>query len=305
MTPNSSAARFNPKLTRRNLLRGSALGAGALALYSGEIERHWIDHRRITIQIAGLPTPMVGLRIAQVSDIHLESWTEPFFLREAVERVNRIHPDLVLLTGDFITAESHQSYFPAAAMKKCAEILADIQCTQRYGILGNHDATVDPDAVVTALHAQNIPILRNRSTAIERGGARLWLAGIDDMLDGNPDLDKAIPPQIRNIPDEPVIFMGHEPDPAIRILRHPAGASIRLMLSGHTHGGQVRLPLLGAIDLPPLGRRFVEGLYRLGSMQLYVNRGLGTVGVPFRFDCPPEITEITLSGADESDSVRR
>ena len=285
------------KLTRRALLRGSALGAAALALYSGEIERHWIDHRRMAIPIRGLAEAMDGFRLAQVSDIHLESWTEPFFLREAVRLVNRIRPDAVMLTGDFISTDEHGTRFPLAAMHRCAEILAGLECRTIYGILGNHDAQVNPVAVVETLAERGIPVLRNRAVAIERDGARFWLAGIDDMLAGRPKLDETIPEKIRNITDEPVILLGHEPDPALEIARQPAGASVRLMLSGHTHGGQVRLPFFGALTLPPKGRRYVEGLYTVGGMQLYVNRGLGTVGLPFRFDCPPEITEITLRSA--------
>lgn len=282
------------KLTRRNLLRGAALGAGALALYAGEIERHWIDHHKISIPITGLSEAMDGFRMVQVSDIHLEEFTEPFFLRDAVRRVNAMKPDAVVLTGDFITTLARSTVFPEPAIHRCAEILAKLECRTRFGILGNHDAQLNPAAVKSVLEGYGIPILRNQHVALERDGGRLWLAGIDDMLSGRPDLDKTIPPQIRNIPDEPVILLGHEPDPALKISRQPAGASIRLMLSGHTHGGQVRLPFLGALTLPPLGEHFVEGLFSLGSMQLYVNRGLGTVGVPFRFDCPPEITEITL-----------
>ena len=85
---------------------------------------------------------------------------------------------------------------------------------------------------------------------------------------------------------------------ADELLAHPAGESIGFMVSGHTHGGQVRLPFVGALDLPPGGRKYVEGLFRLGSMQLYVNRGIGTVGVPFRFQCPPEITAFTLRAGE-------
>ncbi len=294
---NSLQLRADGKLTRRTLLRGTALGAVGLALYAGEIERHWIEHRRIAIPIRGLAEAMDGFRLAQVSDIHLESWTEPFFLREAVRLVNRMKPDAVMLTGDFISTDENGTTFPLEAMHTCAEILSALECPTIYGILGNHDAQVNPAAVVEALAERRIPVLRNRAVAIERDGARFWLAGIDDMLAGGPRLDETIPEKIRGIADEPVILLGHEPDPAVGIARQPAGQSVRLMLSGHTHGGQVRLPFVGALTLPPKGKLFVEGLFTVGAMQLYVNRGLGTVGVPFRFDCPPEITEITLRSA--------
>ncbi len=283
--------------SRRDLLKGSALGAAALALYAGEIERHWLEHRQISIPIAGLRSQFHGFRLAQISDIHLENWTEPFFLRHAVDQVNRMQPDAVMLTGDFITTSEGGNRFPAEAMETCASILSGLRCRIRYGILGNHDAQVAPQAVVQALAAHGIPVLRNQSVPIERDGARFWLAGIDDMLSGRPNLEKTIPPSIRNLPQEPILLLGHEPDPAVIIARHPAAANVRLMLSGHTHGGQVRLPFVGALTLPPKGKLFPQGLYTVGQMHLYVNRGLGTVGVPFRFDCPPEITEITLLSA--------
>lgn len=283
--------------TRRDLLKASALGAAALAFYAGEIERHWLEHRKIAIPIAGLRSQFHGFRLAQISDIHLENWTEPYFLRHAVDQVNRMQPDAVVLTGDFITTLEGRKGFPAEAMETCASILSGLHCRTIYGILGNHDAQVAPEAVVQSLATHGIPILRNQSVPLERDGARFWLAGIDDMLSGRPDLEKTIRPSIRNLQQEPILLLGHEPDPAVTIARHPAAATVRLMLSGHTHGGQVRLPFVGALTLPPKGKLFPQGLYAVGQMHLYVNRGLGTVGVPFRFDCPPEITEITLLSA--------
>ena len=125
----------------------------------------------------------------------------------------------------------------------------------------------------------------------------MWLAGIDDPVCGRPDPDKAIPSSIRNQPREPIILMCHAPDFVDELRDHPAGRAVSLVLSGHTHGGQIRLPFVGALHLPPGGANYVEGLFQVGSMQLYVNRGIGTVGVPFRFDCRPEITIFTLRTA--------
>jgi len=120
----------------------------------------------------------------------------------------------------------------------------------------------------------------------------------DDPVLGNPDLDLAIPQSIRNVPKEPVVLLVHAPDYANVLLDDPASKAVHMMLSGHTHGGQVRLPLLGALYLPGWGKRYVEGWFHLGGwwnpLRLYVNRGIGTVGVPFRLNCPPEITLFTL-----------
>jgi predicted MPP superfamily phosphohydrolase len=147
------------------------------------------------------------------------------------------------------------------------------------------------------LRENRTAVLRNSFVPIERGGARFWLAGVDDPVNGEPDPEKTIPAPIRNLAHEPVVLLCHAPDYADTLLRLPSGQAASLVLSGHTHGGQVRLPLLGAMELPPMGHKYVKGLFRLGNMQLYVNRGIGTIGVPFRLNCPPEITVFTLRAA--------
>ena len=271
--------------------------SAGLALYAGEIERHWIDVTHRDARISGLPAAFEGLRVAQMSDIHLDEFTEPLFLQHAVDRINSLHPDLVLLTGDFVSDGVTTTHFAIEAGWHCAKILKNIQCKQVFAVLGNHDELINPHEVTNALQSSGIPVLRNANIPLERGGARIWLAGLDDPVEGRPDPEKAIPERIRNVPNEPVVLMCHAPDYADFLLAHPAGASVDLMLSGHTHGGQVRLPFVGAMELPILGKKYVEGWFRFGRMQLYVNRGVGTVGLPFRFDCPPEITVFTLRNA--------
>ena len=245
----------------------------------------------------GLPAVFDGMRVAQLSDIHLDEYSEPYFVRDIVRRVNRLDPHLVLLTGDFVTWGLSSRKFAQGAAWQCANILAELNCRERYAVLGNHDVMVNSELVATALRDNGTKVLINACAPVERAGARFWLAGFDDPVEGTPDPDSAIPARIRNIPNEPVVALCHAPDYADDLLAHPAGKAVSLMLSGHTHGGQVRLPLVGATLLPPLGRKYVEGWFHLGGMQLYVNRGLGAVGVPFRFDCPPEITLFTLRAA--------
>ena len=285
------------KFSRRNLLRGGLMASAALALYAGEIERHWIEIKHVQIGIADLPEAFDGFRIAQLSDIHLDLFTEPFFLRHAIHKINSLNPDAVVLTGDFITEFMRSPTFSLRAAWHCAEILQSLNCARIYGIMGNHDALSNPDEITRALTQHGVQVLRNACLPIERNGARFWLAGLDDPLAGRPDLNKTIPARIRGLRNEPVVLLCHEPDYIDPILRHAAGQSIRLMLSGHTHGGQVRMPFYGPLTLPMMGKNYVEGLFRRGATQLYVNRGIGTVGVPFRFDCPPEITDITLRRA--------
>jgi uncharacterized protein len=281
-------------VTRRRFLKASACIAGCAALYSGEIERHWIEisHREVTIP--GLHSAFDGFRVAQLSDIHFDEFTEPIFLRDAVHHINALNPGAVFLTGDFVTHSPVSGHIFKDAEWHCARILNQLRCPQRYACLGNHDMMVGKERVTAALNANSIPVINNSFMPVERNGGRFWLAGVEDPLEGHPDPEAAIPASIRDLPNEPVILMCHGPDYADTLLKHPAGGSVALMLSGHTHGGQVCLPLVGPLILPDMGQKYVKGWFQLGPMQLHVNRGLGTVGMPFRFDCPPEISVITL-----------
>ncbi len=284
-------------ITRRHFFKTGIFGAGGLLVYSGEIARHWIQIVRREVHIAGLPAAFDGMTIAQLSDIHLEEFTEPFFLRDAVKHINRLNPDAVFLTGDYVTHQFGTHKFAIGAAWKCANILLGLKCRRIYASLGNHDIAVGAKEVTEALTDNGITVLCNSYLPIERGNARIWLAGLDDPVCGHPRPDLAIPTPIRRVPGEPIILLCHGPDYARALSSQPAGQAVSLMLSGHTHGGQVRIPGFGPVVLPIGGKLFPEGAYRLGNMQLYVNRGLGTVGVPFRFACPPELTLHTLRRA--------
>ena len=277
-------------LTRRSFLVGSGALVAGLGLYSSLIARHEISVLSRRIEIQRLPTAFIGYRIIQLSDFHLEEFTEPFFLERIVEHVNRLEADMVLLTGDFITRGSLNFLFEHHAAMRCAEILATIRCPQKFAVLGNHDVAVSAPMVTAALQSQGLPVLHNRFDTLTLRGDSLHIAGTADPGTDRPDLNTAVPLNPRG----PVILMSHAPDYADFVVSHPRGASVDLMLSGHSHGGQVRLPVLGPLVLPPLGRKYVEGLFRFNNMQLYVNRGIGTVGIPIRLNCPPEITLITL-----------
>jgi uncharacterized protein len=280
-------------LTRRNFLRLAAGSAAALALYSGEIARHELEISQIPLAIPRLPETFSGMKIAQISDIHFEEYTESVFLEAVVRRVNALKPDLVVLTGDFISSKPLPHRFDAGMAFHCTRVLGAIECPLRYAILGNHDARADAKMVTEALTTHNIPLLADASVPLERGSDKIWLTGVQDALEQHPNLEAALPAQ-RRIEQEPLILLAHEPDFSDRT----KGNAIDLILSGHTHGGQVRLPLLPPLWLPALGRKYVHGLFHLqDGGQLYVNRGIGTVGVPFRLDCPPELTLFTLSRA--------
>jgi len=296
-----SNSSFLKPLSRRGFLTAGVVAAAGLAVYSGEIERHWIEVTHNDVAIRGLPGAFDGVRLVQLSDIHMDEYSEPFFLCQAVDQINRLNPDAVLLTGDFVSDLPRSRHFAGGAAWQCASILKDLHCPQLYAVLGNHDISVGARNITAALTANGIAVLRNAYHPIERFGervgGRIWLAGIDDPYRGKPDPERAIPASIRHIPNEPVILMCHAPDYVDELLTIPSGQSADLILSGHTHGGQVRMPGIGPLALPPMGKKYVQGWFRFGDTQLYVNRGLGTVGVPFRLDCPPEITVLTLRRA--------
>jgi len=281
------------RFTRRQFILTSGVTAAGMVLYSGEIARHQLEVVHRTINIANLPDGFHGFRIAQISDIHLDEYTEPFFLDRVVTRINELRPDLVLLTGDFVTHGALSFLASKHAPHRCAEILSSLKTPQVFAVLGNHDVAFDAAIVTRALNQFRIPVLSNSFIPIERNDSRIWLCGVRDPGTSSPDPNLAIPER----PDGPVILMAHAPDYADAVVRHPRGKLVDLMLSGHTHGGQIRLPLLGALILPPLGQKYVEGLFRFGNMQLYVNRGIGTVGLPFRLNCPAEITIHMLQSA--------
>jgi hypothetical protein len=290
-----SPRRFS--ITRRRFLKASACAAGGLALYAGEIARHWIEVSWSDVFIPSLPPAFDGFRVAQISDIHMDEFTEAFFVRDVVNRINSLNPDAVFLTGDFVTSELAPKKFAIGAGWQCAGILNELTCRQRYAVLGNHDVMIGAKAVSEALTDNAITVLRNSYMPLERSGGRIWLAGLTDPVQGCPDPEATMPAAICNIPKEPIVLLCHAPDYVDHLLTLPCGHAVSLMLCGHTHGGQVRLPLIGPMILPELGKKYVEGWFRFGQLQMHVNRGIGTVGVPFRLDCPPEISMITLHAA--------
>ena len=296
LQPTRDSGRAKVPITRRHFLLGGAAVVTAGMIGSSEGERHWIEIVYREIRIRELPPSFDGFRIAQVSDIHFEQFSEGFFVHRAVELVNQLKPNLVALTGDFITADEHKWINNARHASACAEILSGLECKDRLASLGNHDALA-ASRVISALSHSGIEVLRNNYTSLDRGGDKLWLAGLDDAYFGGADPAKTMPPRKK---DQPVVLLGHEPDFAdkIRPFHQKDGTStVDLMLAGHSHGGQIRLPGLTHFFLPEMGRKYIQGLFDFGGMQLYVNRGLGTVHLPLRFFCRPEITLLTLRRA--------
>jgi predicted MPP superfamily phosphohydrolase len=280
-------------LTRRRFLYAGAATAGIAAVGAdGFQESNQVVVKRLEIRLR-LPEAFDGFTIAQLSDFHYDDHFSAVPIRRAVELVSGLHPDVVALTGDFVTVPmvdegSHSARRSARNADPCAEILGQLQASGgKFAILGNHDAGSDPSHIVSALRGHGIPVLVNRSVPLERGIARIWLAGIDDVIVGRPDLGAAL----RTVPSgEAVILLAHEPDFADDV----ALAPVQLQLSGHSHGGQIWIPGIGAPWLPRMARKYPRGLHQIGNLTLYTNLGIGTIRMPVRLNCPPEVTLITL-----------
>ncbi|HKW16908.1 MAG TPA: metallophosphoesterase [Terriglobales bacterium] len=281
-------------LTRRQFLYGGAAAAAGIGVATDAyLETYRVQLKKVEVPLKRLPEAFDGFTIAQLSDFHYEERFSVFAIRKAVELVNTLRADLVVLTGDFITvgmfeSSSHARRHAHEAAAPCAAVLSGLRA--RLGsvaVLGNHDAYANAGFVTKALETSGIPVLNNRSLPIEQNSARLWLAGIEDALEARPDLGAAI----KNIPSgEVIILLAHEPDFADEAALNP----VDLQLSGHSHGGQIWIPGLGAPWLPPLARNYPRGLYKVENLVLYTNIGIGTIRAPVRINCVPEVTLITL-----------
>jgi predicted MPP superfamily phosphohydrolase len=234
------------------------------------------------IWLRRLSTAHDGLKIVQLTDLHHSLFTPLEEIHHAVHLANRLGPDLVALTGDYVTLSRDYIWPMAQALGKLRARLGI------FAVLGNHDFQVDPEEVTHALRAQRIRVLRNSHYPLRSHSATLWMVGIDDLWWQADDLRAAL----HSVPArDPKILLCHNPLGVRLASEH----GIDLVLSGHTHGGQVRLPVVGSLyGRSKLGERFVEGWNRLNGTQIYVSRGIGKVLVPLRVGCPPEITCLRL-----------
>lgn len=290
-------------ITRRTFLRNtSAVIAGAalpLAGYAEFIEPRHLTIGRLEVPIPNLPKSFDGFRIAQLSDFHYMPYTRKAEIDAAVDLATSLRPDLIVLTGDFVTSTDEPGklritdpVFSHVAV--CAALLSRLKAPHGvFACAGNHDALIGTTYVQGALADVGIPLLRNESRPIERDGGRIWLAGLDDAEFDHPDFLRTL----SRVPkDEVAVLMAHEPDIADESSRYP----FALQLSGHSHGGQIRLPIVGSLYLPDLAKKYPYGYYQIGGLHLYTNRGIGEILLPYRFNAPPEVTLVTLRRAPES-----
>jgi uncharacterized protein len=282
-----------PTTRRQFLYCAAAAGTLVIAGDSLLLEPNRPRVVRQDVYLTRWPERLNGFTIALLSDFHYDPYFSVHPLRASIPLVNALHPDLIVLTGDFVSVPLvGDEVKGASAAEPCAILLG--RMTAPYGlwaVLGNHDFNTDPERVTRALLAEGIRVLANQSVAIEREGSRFWLAGVNDVLSRTADLTQTL----RIVPaDEAVVLLAHEPDFADEVTKFP----VDLQLSGHSHGGQVRIPLLPPLYLPAMAKKYVMGTFRIGGLTLYTNAGLGTIGVPVRLNCPPEITLLTLRSSE-------
>jgi hypothetical protein len=274
------------RITRRNFFRLTSLTLAAAVVSpavhlvsANEINDPVIRH--VPITLPDLPAAFDGFTIAVLTDFHLYPYTQPELIRQAVTMVNDLKPDLVVYLGDYVWQDLD-------AIFELAPILAGANGKQGvFSIIGNHDIWLDESVIKQGLLEAGLPVLVNQGIPISQGGKILNLVGLDDGWSGNADLPVAMDglPQ-----DAPVVLLLHEPD---LVEDYAQDKRIVLQLSGHSHGGQVRVNGKPFI-LPHLGRKYDLGLYRVGETWLYTNPGIGTISVPLRYNCPPEVSEIVL-----------
>ncbi len=244
---------------------------------------------RVTIPLPEAHEQLAGLRIGFITDTHIGPTFSPSDLQRAVGLLVKEKPDLILMGGDY-ASESPRYAEPAA---RAVAPLVGVARLGAYAVLGNHDMESGAKKITAALLAQGVRVLRNESAAIETGNGTLWIAGVDEVSHFNHDARSTFA-QIP--PGEAILALWHEPDLADQAAERGAFAQ----LSGHTHGGQIRFPIIGPLVLPRFGRRFMRGKIPVEGMTLYVSRGAGVYRPPARFRCPPEVTLITLGTSGQS-----
>ena len=242
-------------------------------------EANTLEIERVTITLERLPKKLDGLRIAHLSDFHHSPFTDLDHIENAVHAANELQPDMVVLTGDFV---SHESEYVTPA----AEVIGRLESEYgSYACLGNHDHWTDAGLVAKELEAKGVRVLVNEGLRFTARGVSFWLCGVDDYMVKRTDVKAALH---GSFPDEMKMMLAHNPV----IVRQAARYDVDVMFSGHTHGGQVKIRETEKRILAH--RRLSSGLHRRKDTQIYITRGIGTVVLPVRYQCPPEISLIEL-----------
>jgi uncharacterized protein len=274
------------KLTRRQFMTGVVaaplVAISATSAYSRLIEPYHYRVSETDIFIAGLPSRFEGFRITQLTDIHHSRIVGINEVRRVVELAQQTSPDIFVLTGDFTT--TYRRY-----IGPCAEVIGQLRAPEGvWAVLGNHDHYTSAELTTRALRKNGIVVMDNMNTVLQRGPDKLQLSGVDDFTWNAADWKGAFAGLDERLP---TILLSHQP----RVLDLPQTQNVSLILSGHTHGGQIDVPLIG----PPARFAtkeliYAHGLFQRGSTQLYVSSGTGVIGLPVRFGMRPEIAVLKL-----------
>lgn len=274
------------ELNRRQFLTGLAatplLAISATAAYSRFIEPHYYRIAEQDVFIRDLPQAFENFRITQITDVHHSRIVGLEEIQRVVNLGQATKPDLIVLTGDYTT--TYRRY-----IDPCAEVLGRLNAPEGvWAVLGNHDHYTDGELTTRALERNHIPVLNNANTRLKRGSDTLQLAGIDDWSWAKNDWNKAF---FGIDQTRPIVLLSHQPS----VLDLAETQNTSLILSGHTHGGQIRLPFVGApARLATNDLKYAHGLFRRGETQLYVSSGTGVIGLPLRLGARPEVAVIRL-----------
>ncbi|QGQ98532.1 metallophosphoesterase [Paenibacillus psychroresistens] len=276
------------RITRRKfMLKGMGFFA-ALAAFTGGYaffgERYWIQTKQVSLSFPKLPKTFSGMRMVQFSDVHLGKHYSNHRLEKLVAEIMELKPDLICFTGDLF--DTHDGDPNDSIIPLLAKLNAPLG---KFAALGNHDHAKGKSRIVDILTRSGLRVLDNEQSILEKQGERIRIVGVDDMFMGKPNLNKALQEEFA---PSFTLLLSHAPDYADQASHFP----IDLQISGHSHGGQVRLPFIGAITTPKFGRKYIQGLHKVKDSQLlvYTNRGIGTTNLPVRLFCRPEITVFTL-----------
>jgi uncharacterized protein len=256
--------------------------------YHFPVQSSSVKVETVHLKLGRLPLGFSGIRIAQISDIHMGGWMNLARFQHVADLVQAQKPDVLLITGDFLIGHR----FPNSGWQwidDLTKVLSPLAASiPSFAVLGNHDYWTNPQAVRDMLRHCRITDLTNAVFTLTREGENLHLCGVDDIKEGDVRLDKVVAQLKEN---NAAILLAHEPDFADT---SAATGKFDLQVSGHSHGGQIVIPFYGPPILPRTGRKYPSGLYKVGNMFQYTNRGVGMDTFPIRFNCPAEITIFEL-----------